>query len=267
MIHNILSEVTCNERIGEGCYLLGLRAPSIAVECSPGQFVLLRGLSREWPYLRRPFSVYSSDGESTIEIVYKAVGRATSLMAEMKGGEEMDLVGPLGEGFALAPGAKHAIALAGGIGIPPIGFYCQRYVDLLERITLVVGASTRRELLVPTGLVVQGVEILPYTEDGSKGSKGTVVDGLTHVLDRIGEPTDGVEAIACGPRDMLGKVARIAAAHSIPCQVSTEEVMACGVGACMSCALPAAGGGYLHVCKDGPVLDSTVIDWERWLAA
>ena len=188
-------------------------------------------------------------------------------MVEIEEGEEVDLVGPLGEGFALAPGAKHTIALAGGIGIPPVGFYCQKYVDLLERITLVVGAKTRRELLIPTGLMVQGVEILAYTEDGSKGSEGTVTDGLTHVLDRIGEVSDGVEIIACGPRGMLAEVARIAADRSLACQVSTEEIMACGVGACMSCAIPAADGGYLHVCKDGPVLDSKAIDWERWVSA
>jgi dihydroorotate dehydrogenase electron transfer subunit len=260
-----ISTVMGNEQIGTGCYTLRLEAPAIASECVPGQFLMLRGLVGGWPYLKRPFSVYSTDGESTVEVVYKVVGRATSVMSGMAAGDEFEVIGPLGKGFTPDEARAHAVAVAGGIGIPPIAFYCQKYVDLHEEMTLVVGAATREDLLVPVGLVVQGVKVVSYTEDGSKGVRGTALDGLARVLGPKADQPDSVQIIACGPREMLAEVARYCRERGVACQVSVEEIMACGVGACLSCAVPAADGGYLHACKDGPVFESADIDWERWL--
>jgi dihydroorotate dehydrogenase electron transfer subunit len=224
---------------------------------------MLRGLVAGWPYLKRPFSIYATDGDNTIEIVYKVVGRATEVMSQMQPGMRFDVVGPLGTGFSQDDRITHVIALAGGIGIPPVAFYCQRCSGLHERTTLVVGAASRADLLVPVGLIAQGVDIHTYTEDGSKGSRGTVVDGLVAVLDNLESPTS-TQVIACGPRQMLGEVAEVCRLRGIRCEVSVEEIMACGLGACMSCAVPAAGGGYLHACSDGPVFDCRAIDWNRW---
>jgi dihydroorotate dehydrogenase electron transfer subunit len=265
MTYCSIAKIVDNEQLRDGYYIMKLEAPSIAEECVPGQFIMLRGLVAGWPYLRRPFSVYSSDGETKVDIVYRVVGRATSIMSTMDVGEEFDLIGPLGRGFTPNETCAHAIAVAGGIGIPPIAFYCQKYVDLYEHITLVLGAPTREDLLVPVGLVVQGVKIATYTEDGSKGSRGTAIDGLAGVIGEMALEQDAVQIIACGPREMLCEVARLCREGRAACQVSVEEIMACGVGACLSCAVPAATGGYLHACKDGPVFDSSEIDWERWL--
>jgi dihydroorotate dehydrogenase electron transfer subunit len=266
--HSCRGRILANEALREGYYLVRLEAPAIAAQCQPGQFVLLKGLTPAWPYLRRPFSVYSTDGEATIEIVYKVVGRATSVMAATTEGE-YDLVGPLGAGFA-APQARQVIAVAGGAGLPPLVFYCQKYVGLVDKATLVIGARTARELLHPVGLVADGVEIKLYTDDGSKGGKGTAVSGLERALEAAGDVLRGpsgaaaVEAIACGPRDMLRRAASVAAERGVPCQVSVEEMMACGLGACLACAVPRAGGGYLHACSDGPVFDARDIDWSAW---
>jgi dihydroorotate dehydrogenase electron transfer subunit len=131
--------------------------------------------------------------------------------------------------------------------------------------TLVVGAATEAELLVPVGLMAEGVDVLTFTEDGSRGGRGLATDGLTKVLDSAGADPSLVRIIACGPRGMLGRVHRIAETAGIACEVSVEEIMACGVGACMSCAVPAVAGGYLHACRDGPVMDASDIDFERWL--
>lgn len=255
-----------NQCLGDGFFALRLDAPSVAQGCLPGQFILLRGLVPTWPYLRRPFSLYSSDGESIIEIVYKVVGRATSAMSHMSDGDRFDVVGPLGRGFTAGGGLRRVVAVAGGIGVPPLAFYCKKYVGVHEETTLVVGARTRNDLLVPVGLVVDGVKIMTYTEDGSKGTRGTALDGLREVIRRSEVEPEAIRVISCGPRDMLALVAGLCQEAGVFCEVGIEEMMACGVGACLSCAVPAAGGGYLHACKDGPVLESSSVDWERWLS-
>jgi dihydroorotate dehydrogenase electron transfer subunit len=226
---------------------------------------MVKGDVHAWPYLRRPFSVYSSDGESEIEIVYRVVGRATEIMSRMAVGDALDVIGPLGKGFGVRDESSAVLALAGGIGVPPVAFFCQRHVGFFDRIVLIVGALTKRDLLVPVGLAVQGVDVRSYTEDGSKGAKGTVLTGFYDALGRTSEPPGAsVHVIACGPRPMLAAVADACHQRYLTCDVCVEEVMACGVGACLACAVPASGGGYHHACQDGPVFESQAIDWARW---
>jgi dihydroorotate dehydrogenase electron transfer subunit len=186
-------------------------------------------------------------------------------MAEMNRGDKVDIIGPLGTAFSPVDDCRHMIAVAGGIGMPPLGFYLRRHAGVCESMTLVVGAKTAAELLVPVGLMAEGVEILPFTEDGSKGTRGLATDGLAKVLHAAGIDPGAARIAACGPRQMLGEVHRMAETAGIACEVSVEEIMACGVGACMSCAVPAVGGGYLHACKDGPVMKASDIDFQRWL--
>ena len=263
-VRALRSRIAGNEKLRDGFHLLRLEAPHLAEASTPGQFVLLRGLTPAWPYLKRPFSIYSSDGDSMVEIVYKVVGCATGLMSKMAD-EELEVLGPLGKGFEPRPGRTAVIGVAGGAGLPPVAFYCQRCVDVLDSITLVVGAKTVQELLLPVGMVARGVDLKPYTEDGSKGKRGTAVDGLTEALGQAAD-TSGVQVVACGPREMLARVARVSAERGAVCDVSLEEMMGCGLGACMACAVPRVGGGYLHACQDGPVVDATEIDWGRWPA-
>jgi dihydroorotate dehydrogenase electron transfer subunit len=262
MKHALRGRIIANEDLRGGFRLLRLEAPEIARDSIPGQFVLLKGLGAEWPYLRRPFSVYATDGETAIEIVYRVVGRATSVMAATATGE-YDLLGPLGNGFAVPAAGLTVIALAGGAGLPPMAFYCQKYAGLLEKVTLVIGARTKQELLVPVGLVAEGVDLRTYTDDGSKGSKGTAIDGFATALGPQGD-RGRLEVLACGPRDMLAAAAAACAGVGVRCWVSVEEMMACGVGACQGCAVPRLGGGYVHACTDGPVFDAALLDWRRW---
>jgi dihydroorotate dehydrogenase electron transfer subunit len=259
------AKIIQNERLREGVYLMTFESPGVARDCLPGQFVMLKGDDAAWPYLKRPFSVYSSDGDSTVGIVYKVVGRATRIMAGMSQGDCLEAAGPLGRGFSVAEGRTQAVAVAGGIGIPPVGFYCQRHASYFDKITLVIGAATRDELLVPIGMAVEGVELVVYTEDGSKGAKGTACDGFLEVLERPGTDKQSIQVVACGPNAMLREVTRICSEHGLGCEVSVEEMMACGIGACMACAVPRMGGGYLHACKDGPVVEGASVDWDRWL--
>jgi dihydroorotate dehydrogenase electron transfer subunit len=260
-----VGRVISNERISGPFLLMRIEAGPVARDCRPGEFIHLRGLTTGWPYLRRPFSIYSTDGEDCIEILYKVVGRATSLMAEMLPGDSLDIMGPLGTAFDIPREIVKVIAIGGGTGIPPLVFFCRKYAGVLDRIELLAGAMTASELVVPVGLLAEGIGITRYTDDGSKGTKGLVTEGLPAAIARMaGSSAGGLGVIACGPRDMLKAAAGIAAEAGLFCQVSVEEIMACGVGACLSCAVPSAGGGYLHACKDGPVMDASRIDWERW---
>jgi dihydroorotate dehydrogenase electron transfer subunit len=261
-----LCRILENERLKDRFYLLKLRAPSVADSCEPGQFVMLRSRHPAWPYLNRPFSIQDSDGDSVVEILYEVVGNATAVMAGLDKGETLDVIGPLGKGFSPVEDSSHLIAVAGGIGLPPLAFHCRRSAGACEAITLVIGAATADELMVPVGLMAEGVEILAYTEDGSKGSRGLATDGLVKSVRSLGANPRSARVAACGPRAMLAEIHGIAADAGISCEVSVEEIMACGVGACMSCAIPAAGGGYLRACRDGPVVESSAIDFARWLA-
>ena len=265
MIRCAACEVLENEFLRHRFYLMKIVAPHVAETARPGQFVMLRSSLPGWPYLNRPFSIYASDGDEVIELVYKTVGRATSAMSTLGRGDKVHVIGPLGTGFSPLEGISHLIAVAGGIGLPPLGFFCRRYAGVCERTTLVIGAGTGDELLIPVGLMAEGIEIAAYTEDGTKGERGLATDGLARIVGSLAvEPSQACIA-ACGPKRMLGEVHRIAEQAGLACEVSVEEVMACGVGACMSCAVPASGGGYLHVCKDGPVVKSSRIDFDRWL--
>jgi len=266
MIHHRDSSVIGNENILPGFYLLRLHSPTIASQCLPGQFVHLR-CPGSGTYLRRPFSIYSSNGEDSIEIIYKVVGRATSAMSHLKAGDAVDLVGPLGKPFMLRKGKSKAIALGGGIGIPPVMFFCQYYGSVLDRTVLLIGAKTRRQVLLPTALFTQQIEIEVFTEDGSRGKMGTPDLALRQLLINKEFQREETLVIACGPRPFLYEVHRIASDFGVECQVSVEETIGCGVGACLACAVPSAGGGYLHICKDGAVVNSSQIDWERWLKA
>lgn len=114
--------------------------------------------------------------------------------------------------------------------------------------------------------MAEGIDIITYTEDGAKGTRGLATDGLAKIVESAtADPSEALIA-ACGPKQMLGEVHRIAEEAGITCEVGVEEIMACGVGACMSCAIPASGGGYLHACKNGPVVGSSRIDFKRWLS-
>lgn len=259
---HLLCKLISNERISGSTYLMRIEAPSIACSCAPGQFVLLRGITEGWPYLRRAFSIYSSDGESNIEIIYRVVGRATLLMSKMRRGARLDLIGALGRCFGEPGSETTLIGVAGGIGLPPIAYACSYFARASRATVLVVGARTRDELLFPTNLIAEGIEVLALTDDGSKGIKGSALDGLKKVVE---SNQSKALVVACGPRQMLASIAAYCASRGINCEVSVEQVMGCGIGACRGCAVPSTDGGYLRACKEGPVFDSRQIDWKRWL--
>jgi dihydroorotate dehydrogenase electron transfer subunit len=245
---------------GRGYYRLILKAPDIAASAVPGQFVMVRVTDTMDPLLARPLGIHSVPSKTSLEILYRVVGRGTELLSRRKVGSTLTVLGPLGKGFPLPDKERTPVLIGGGSGFPPLHFLSLRAG---ARAHLFLG-SRNRECLPPVSVIksfskrVEKVHIA--TEDGSSGRRGMSTDMLESFLNRMEHKTSLV-LYACGPHGMLAAVSRIAAEHSLPCFVSMEERMACGLGACMGCSIPVKTGGYQRVCKEGPVFDSREIDW------
>lgn len=253
------------KEIATDLFEITAECPEIARAAAPGQFLTVRaeGTAREEtsPLLRRPFSVAGVRGDSLILIV-KSVGPATRLICGSKRGDALSLLGPLGRGFPPPEkGARYLLA-AGGFGIAPLLFFATRARAAEGKI--LYGANSAAEL--PRAIekrLPKSWKILYATMDGSLGKKGVVTGLMSAELKK----DKGWDAIyACGPAPMMKATAAIAAKRRLPCLVSMEAHMACGLGACMGCPVPVTGNGkpaYQTACSDGPVFDSADIRWEE----
>lgn len=256
------AKLTRNDMVAPGVRLLGLEAPELAAAAQPGQFVMLRVDPGGDPLLARPFSVYAVEGEE-LSILYRVVGRGTRRLARLKpDGERLVVWGPLGRPFDLD--LERPLLVAGGMGLAPLVFAARRLGEAGREVRGLYGVATKRELVGGQPLDLDGyfIDSLVWrvsTEDGTFGRRGVVTRRLEEVLEQ--DPPGAV--LACGPLAMLKAVAGLCEARQVPCQVSLEAPMACGVGACLGCALPAAEGGYLRVCREGPVLPAQRLDWRR----
>ena len=233
--------LTGKHQVARGMWVLAFKAAEIANSVKAGQFVNL-GIGPGFT-LRRPFSVHRCDGDQ-IEIVLKAVGVGTAQLLEMKLGDSVSCLGPLGRAFELphhAPG-KRAVLVSGGLGIAPMPLVL-READQAGMLTASVhGARTAVELYVD----VTGHEVVWATDDGTQGFHGTAVDAAP----------DGDVVIACGPNRMLAAVAK----RWPDAQVAVETYMGCGTGVCLGCAVPLTRGGYDRACKEGPVYRAADVD-------
>jgi dihydroorotate dehydrogenase electron transfer subunit len=255
------TEIAFNSQVAADTYLMGLKAPEIVSAASPGQFVMIRVGSALEPLLRRPFSIGGTLAGELLLILYKVVGRGTRLMAEAGKGDHLAVLGPLGRGFTRPRPGEWPILAAGGIGIAPLIFLAQ---ELSESKALFLAGYRHRTEKVPFdkfGLTDEN--LLIATDDGSAGHHGLVTDLLeTHIRQAKKAST---MVYACGPAAMLKKVAALTISNEIPCQMSLEAHMACGLGACQGCALKASVPDrltYYLACKDGPVFPARAIDWE-----
>lgn len=230
-------------------YSFTVSCPEMAKASEPGQFV---NIGVEGFSLRRPISICEIDQQNgTLRFVFRVVGEGTKKLAELSVGDMVDLLGPLGHGFTMLPPEKKVVVVGGGIGVPPMLQVAAQYKNAIA----VLGFKTASECILVEDFEKIGYWVDLCTDDGSRGRKGFVTAGLEEIL-RQG----GADMIySCGPRPMLKGVAELAERYGVPCEVSLEERMACGIGACLVCAcrLVKDSKEYLgHVCKDGPVFDS-----------
>ncbi|MDI6606108.1 MAG: dihydroorotate dehydrogenase electron transfer subunit [Candidatus Omnitrophota bacterium] len=246
------AEILYNKKEKGTFWRLGFIAPAISGSCLPGQFLTLRLTDGYEPLLRRPFSIHRATGPN-IEILYELVGRGTEILSQKKPGEVLDIIGPLGNGFTLN---RQAIIIAGGMGVAPLIFLAEKLREF--KIIVLLGAKTKNQLLCERDFKKLGCQVKIATDDGSKGYNGKVTQLLQHLLSTIDHRPSTI--YGCGPRPMLKEVARISGRHHLPAQLSLEEHMACGIGACLGCAVNTKEG-YQRVCKDGPVFDAARIIW------
>ena len=256
--HPLLERVSvlANVRVATGVGLIILHAPRVAARVEPGQFVHLR-IARDTAFLlRRPFSVHLAAGEQ-IEILYQVLGDGTRALAEREPGEEMDVIGPLGHGWTVPDGAAHALLVAGGLGAAPLGMLVARLADLGVAASVALGAPTEERLMARDVFEAHARRVLCATDDGSEGEHGFVTVPAARLL-----AEDHPDVVyVCGPEVMSRAISRMAAEAGVPCQVSLERLMACGVGACLSCVV-ATRCGQKRACCDGPVFDAEEVLWD-----
>jgi len=253
------SIVTVSEAFTGDLFRLTVHAPRIAGAAKPGQFVMVRVRETFDPLLRRPLSVHrvsSSDG--TIGLLFKVIGKGTRILSGLKPGMEIDLIGPLGKGFQLVP-EDSVCMVGGGVGIAPLLFLAQSLIEsgsAPAESHVLLGARNRAELEKPAGEFVElGYPVNTATDDGSLGHHGFVTDLLDEVVSKV------KQVYVCGPFPMMRIAALKCRDAGVPCQVSLESNMACGLRACLGCAVRAENGEYMHVCANGPVFSADEVSW------
>ena len=250
-------KIVSKEQVGDAVYMTLEVGDMIRASFrAPGQFVHIR--CGEGLLLRRPISVCScmeDEPDDLLSIVFEVRGEGTRWLAGRELGDSLDVLGLAGNGFDLKPEGRYLL-VGGGIGIPPM-LGCAQYTG--GRATAILGGRSRDKIILEDFFREDCAKVLCATDDGSLGYHG-FVDALVRRELSEDRGYDGV--LACGPKPMLRNVAKVAEEFGIPCQVSMEERMGCGVGACLVCACDMADGSRKHVCKDGPVFDSREVDWD-----
>jgi len=258
---DILAEIAGQVQLTPDIFLLTIEASEIADTASPGQFCMVevRAAHSKDPLLRRPLSIHRVVRGKEIIFLYRNVGRGTHLLSRHSPGERLHVLGPLGQGFQ-RPLGHPAILVGGGLGSAPLLFLAEE-LPRDSGVTVVLGGRTGEDLLSQEYFIALGHQVLLTTEDGSVGRRGLVTDTLSEILSHESDPRPCI--FSCGPWPMMKAVYDMVHERALPCQVSLEARMACGIGLCLGCAVPRSDGhGYLHVCTDGPVFDAEEISWE-----
>lgn len=267
---DIRAKILSNKKIGHAYYKMVLDAPYIARIAKPGQFVQIKCSDSFDPLLRRPFSINrvkgtgrtpyhkgTGHGVKEIEILYEVVGKGTEILAGRREGEFLDILGPLGNGFVLPRASNlepRAIIIAGGIGAAPLVFLAQVLAKKKIKTIVLIGAKTKDMILCEKDFKNLTSEVYVSTDDGSYGCHG-LVSRIFHNILKTSESGFETVVYVCGPDGMLKCIADICHERNFECQVSMEEKMACGIGACLGCVVKTASGNKL-ACKDGPVFNA-----------
>jgi len=269
------AKLNFNKKVKGNYFHLAIQAPRITKQALPGQFLNIRVNDSCEPLLRRPFSIHRVSG-SSLEILYEVVGKGTEILSQRKPGDYLDVVGPLGSGFNLIPNTYNQtpILVAGGMGVAPLVFLVEKLKE--SKPFLLIGAKTKSQILCEKEFKQLGCSVKIATDDGSRGFKGKVTELLEKILvagrrsQVAGRKIKKLVACdlrpetiiyACGPRPMLKEISRISQEYRIPAQISLEEHMACGIGACLGCVVKTRQG-FQRVCKEGPVFKADEIVWK-----
>ena len=244
-------------QIKDDIYRFKVKTENIAKEAKPGQFLEIK-VAKEEPFLRRPISIFSIEGEN-IEFIFQVKGRGTEILSNREVGDKIDILGPLGNGTFEIKEYGTVALLGGGIGIFPL-YETAKRLQGKAKINTYLGFRNKGLVTCEKEFEAIGLnKLVVTTDDGSYKEKGFAIDFMKqdikeHMVDKI---------FACGPLPMLKAVREFANKENIPCQISLEENMGCGIGACLGCAVKVISGKeerYGHVCKEGPVFDSKNVE-------
>ncbi|MEW4454032.1 dihydroorotate dehydrogenase electron transfer subunit [Bremerella sp. JC817] len=269
-----------NVQMAARIYRVRFEAPEIAAKIQPGQFVMVRVANCFDPLLGRAFAMYDviagEDGTPKyVDVVYQVHGKLTTRLKQMEPGQQLEVWGPLGNGFTI-PETDHLILVAGGIGQTPFLAVAKQVLGKQsygegeftqkppQKVTLCYGARSAVDLAGLEDFEATGLELKICTDDGSTGHHGLVTDLLDQAIaERIGAP----QVLCCGPEKMMEAVSKLTAERDVPCQVSLETPMACGIGICFTCVAPVlqedGSWDYKRTCVEGPIFDACQIAWEH----
>ncbi len=245
-------------------FRLRVRNEVLAGRAQPGQFVNIRVTDGFDPLWRRPLSVHDVDRQAgTVDFLFAVVGRGTRLLSQVRPGNQLDILGPLGNTFPLFP-QRPAVLVAGGLGLAPFLFFARQLAAAQVQTTLLYGVRSTTQLVSTEAFQRLGVRVELATDDGSEGLRGTAADLLRRALP--GLPEDAV-VYTCGPLPAVRAVARVLAETPRRAYASLETRMACGLGACVGCVVRMRrrapdSPAYKLVCKDGPIFDLEEVDLE-----
>lgn len=240
-----LFEIIENKPLTNSVYKMVLRGDvSDITNC--GQFI---NIKLDGKYLRRPISVCDLN-EDTVTILYKVVGLGTEQMSEMSSGKILDVLTGLGNGYDLSLSGEHPVLVGGGVGVPPLYMLARKLIERGKKVSVILGFNTKSEIFYENEFKALGADVYVTTVDGSYGIKGFVTDALKYI--------DYSYFYSCGPEPMLKALYKASVTSG---QMSFEERMGCGFGACMGCSCKTVTG-YKRICKDGPVLLKEEILWE-----
>ena len=267
-----IGEILRNEEIAQDCFLMRVALHVSFIDPRPGQFVMLRVSGLAEPLLSRPFSVCSFERQNrscSLDLFYHVIGRGTQILAGLLKGTQVEMLGPLGRGFEVAGHKKNIVLLGGGMGMAPLIYLAMQLnkdaCSSSSAMYFYLGAQNAEAVIGLEQLKKLSFTIFTCTDDGSMGEKGLVTQIFLKDLKKF---VPGETMIyACGPKPMLSALAKILQKTKYPCQVSLEERMACGIGACLGCAVAVKRSkksslAYKRVCADGPVFDINEIVWK-----
>ena len=237
-------KISENKKLVENVYKMVLVGDTSDITAC-GQFI---NIQLDGLYLRRPISVCDCD-ETAVTIIYKVVGHGTEQMSKMVVGDTLDVLTGLGNGYDLSLSGNAPVLLGGGVGVPPLYMLAKNLVAQGKRVSVVLGFNTQSEVFYEQEFKDLGCDVTVTTVDGSYGVKGFVTNAY---------PNDYTYFYTCGPEPMLKAIYKTSKTSG---QLSFEERMGCGFGACMGCSCKTIAG-YKRICKDGPVMQKEEILWE-----
>ena len=258
----LLAELVKKEQLKPDIFKFSVKAPNIVKNSKPGNFIEIRVTDQTEPFLRRPISIYNLDRENGIlEFIFQVKGKGTKILAQREIGSQIDIVGPIGYGTFQYENYENLAIIGGGIGVFPLYELAKCAKQANKNVTTYLGFRSKDFVVLENEFKEVSNKFVLTTDDGSYAEKGFAINYLKKDIEE-----GKIDSIyACGPLTMLKAVQKLVLEKDIPCQISLEEKMACGLGVCLGCAVktaksPKEAPEYWHVCKAGPVFNAKDVE-------